>query len=203
MIDLATGYTSVAYYAGDHPLTAAFHGVTSMCLYKNDELVSPDYDGSTTYTLTPEDMDVLKVFFTKTPSNVMTNIKVTGNAEELVVLKDRIVPVTDFSQSIMALEDTEISFRASGASKIKSLKYGMNAVEPQEDGTYRVVLTVDSDINVEVGVASGIENVMPSDEEANDVYTMDGILVMKNASRSQIDGLAKGMYIINGKKLIR
>lgn len=77
------------------------------------------------------------------------------------------------------------------------------AVEPQEDGTYRVVLTVDSDINVEVGVASGIENVMPSDEEANDVYTMDGILVMKNASRSQIDGLAKGMYIINGKKLIR
>lgn len=79
----------------------------------------------------------------------------------------------------------------------------MNAVEPQEDGTYRVVLTVDSDINVEVGVASGIENVMPSDEEANNVYTMDGILVMKNASRSQIDGLAKGMYIINGKKLIR
>lgn len=79
----------------------------------------------------------------------------------------------------------------------------MNAVEPQEDGTYRVVLTVDSDINVEVGVASCIENVMPSDEEANDVYTMDGILVMKNASRSQIDGLAKGMYIINGKKLIR
>lgn len=153
--------------------------------------------------MTPEDMDVLKVFFTKTPSNVMTNIKVTGNAEELVVLKDRIVPVTDFSQSIMALEDTEISFRASGASKIKSLKYGMNAVEPQEDGTYRVVLTVDSDINVEVGVASGIENVMASDEEANDVYTMDGILVMKNASRSQIDGLAKGMYIINGKKLIR
>ena len=75
--------------------------------------------------------------------------------------------------------------------------------EPQEDGTYRVVLTVDSDINVEVGVASGIENVMPSDEEANNVYTMDGILVMKNASRSQIDGLAKGMYIINGKKLIR
>ena len=119
------------------------------------------------------------------------------------MLKDRVVPVTDFSQSIMALEDTEISFRASGASKIKSLKYGMNAVEPQEDGTYRVVLTVDSDINVEVGVASGIENVMPSDEEANDVYTMDGILVMKNASRSQIDGLAKGMYIINGKKLIR
>lgn len=203
MIDLATGYTSVAYYAGDLPLTAAFYGVTSMCLYKNDELVSPDYDGSTTYTLTPEDMDVLKVFFTKTPSNVMTNIKVTGNAEELVVLKDRIVPVTDFSQSIMALEDTEISFRASGASKIKSLKYGMNAVEPQEDGTYRVVLTVDSDINVEVGVASVIENVMPTDEEANNVYTMDGILVMKNASRSQIDGLAKGMYIINGKKLIR
>lgn len=79
----------------------------------------------------------------------------------------------------------------------------MNAVEPQEDGTYRVVLTVDSDINVEVGVASGIENVMPTDEEANDVYTMDGILVMKNASRCQIDGLAKGMYIINGKKLIR
>lgn len=203
MIDLATGYTSVAYYAGDLPLSAAFYGVTSMNLYKNDELVSPDYEGSTTYTLNPEDKDVVKVFFTKTPSNVMTNIKVTGDAGELVVVKDRIVPVTDFSKSLMALEDTELSFSASGESKIKSLKYGVNAVEPQEDGTYRVVLTGDSDIKVEMGVASGIESVKASDQNADNVYTMDGVLVLKNASRSQIDGLAKGMYIINGKKVIR
>ena len=203
MIDLATGYTSVAYYAGDLPLSAAFYGVTSMNLYKNDELVSPDYEGSTTYTLNPEDKDVVKVFFTKTPSNVMTNIKVTGDAGELVVVKDRIVPVTDFSKSLMALEDTELSFGTSGESKIKSLKYGVNAVEPQEDGTYRVVLTGDSDIKVEVGVASGIESVKTSDQNADNVYTMDGVLVLKNASRSQIDGLAKGMYIINGKKVIR
>ena len=203
MIDLATGYTSVAYYAGDLPLSAAFYGVTSMNLYKNDELVSPDYEGSTTYTLNPEDKDVVKVFFTKTPSNVMTNIKVTGDAGELVVVKDRIVPVTDFSKSLMALEDTELTFSASGESKIKSLKYGVNVVEPQEDGTYRVVLTGDSDIKVEMGVASGIESVKASDQNADNVYTMDGVLVLKNASRSQIDGLAKGMYIINGKKVIR
>ena len=72
-----------------------------------------------------------------------------------------------------------------------------------EDGTYRVVLTGDSDIKVEVGVASGIESVKTSDQNADNVYTMDGVLVLKNASRSQIDGLAKGMYIINGKKVIR
>ena len=77
------------------------------------------------------------------------------------------------------------------------------AVTPQEDGTYKVIITADSDIKVELGVASGIKSVTSSENKANNVYTTDGVLVIKNATHSQIDGLAKGIYIINGKKIIR
>ena len=77
------------------------------------------------------------------------------------------------------------------------------AVTPQEDGTYKVIITADSDIKVELGIASGIKSITGSENKANNVYTTDGVLVIKSATRSQIDGLAKGIYIINGKKIIR
>lgn len=37
----------------------------------------------------------------------------------------------------------------------------------------------------------------------NDVYSIDGRLLIRNASQAQVSGLGKGVYIMNGKKLIK
>lgn len=202
-IDLATGYNLIPFYDGDLPFSSSFYGTSTLNVYKNDELVEPQYTGATSYTLNVEDNDVVKFFFTKTPAIAKAIVTVEGDAKELTAVKDQIKEVADFTNPIPCLEDTELSFSVSDKSIVKSFTMNGTAVTPQEDGTYKVIITADSDIKVELGVASGIKSVTGSENKANNVYTTDGVLVIKNATRSQIDGLAKGIYIINGKKIIR
>ena len=202
-IDLATGYNHIPFYDGDLPFSSSFYGTSTLNVYKNDELVEPQYTGATSYTLNVEDNDVVKFFFTKTPAIAKATVTVEGDAKELTAVKDQIKEVADFTNPISCLEDTELSFSVSDKSSVKSFTMNGTAVTPQEDGTYKVIITADSDIKVELGVASGIKSVTGSENKANNVYTTDGVLVIKNATRSQIDGLAKGIYIINGKKIIR
>lgn len=202
-IDLATGYNHIPFYDGDLPFSSSFYGTSTLNVYKNDELVEPQYTGATSYTLNVEDNDVVKFFFTKTPAIAKATVTVEGDAKELTAVKDQIKEVADFTNPIPCLEDTELSFSVSDKSNVKSFTMNGTAVTPQEDGTYKVIITADSDIKVELGVASGIKSVTASENKANNVYTTDGVLVIKNATRSQIDGLAKGIYIINGKKIIR
>ena len=202
-IDLATGYNHIPFYDGDLPFSSSFYGTSTLNVYKNDELVEPQYTGATSYTLNVEDNDVVKFFFTKTPAIAKATVTVEGDAKELTAVKDQIKEVADFTNPISCLEDTELSFSVSDKSSVKSFTMNGTAVTPQEDGTYKIIITADSDIKVELGVASGIKSVTGSENKANNVYTTDGVLVIKNATRSQIDGLAKGIYIINGKKIIR
>lgn len=202
-IDLATGYNHIPFYDGDLPFSSSFYGTSTLNVYKNDELVEHQYTGATSYTLNVEDNDVVKFFFTKTPAIAKATVTVEGDAKELTAVKDQIKEVADFTNPISCLEDTELSFSVSDKSSVKSFTMNGTAVTPQEDGTYKVIITADSDIKVELGVASGIKSVTGSENKANNVYTTDGVLVIKNATRSQIDGLAKGIYIINGKKIIR
>lgn len=202
-IDLATGYNHIPFYDGDLPFSSSFYGTSTLNVYKNDELVEPQYTGATSYTLNVEDNDVVKFFFTKTPAITKATVTVDGDANELTAVKDQIKKLVDFTNPIPCLEDTELSFSVSDKSSVKSFTMNGTAVTPQEDGTYKVIITADSDIKVELGVASGIKSVTGSENKANNVYTTDGVLVIKNATRSQIDGLAKGIYIINGKKIIR
>lgn len=202
-IDLATGYNHIPFYDGDLPFCSSFYGTSTLNVYKNDELMEPQYTGATSYTLNVEDNDVVKFFFTKTPAIAKATVTVEGDAKELTAVKDQIKEVADFTNPISCLEDTELSFSVSDKSSVKSFTMNGTAVTPQEDGTYKVIITADSDIKVELGVASGIKSVTGSENKANNVYTTDGVLVIKNATRSQIDGLAKGIYIINGKKIIR
>ena len=202
-IDLATGYNHIPFYDGDLPFSSSFYGTSTLNVYKNDELMEPQYTGATSYTLNVEDNDVVKFFFTKTPAIAKATVTVEGDAKELTAVKDQIKEVADFTNPISCLEDTELPFSVSDKSSVKSFTMNGTAVTPQEDGTYKVIITADSDIKVELGVASGIKSVTGSENKANNVYTTDGVLVIKNATRSQIDGLAKGIYIINGKKIIR
>ena len=202
-IDLATGYNHIPFYDGDLPFSSSFYGTSTLNVYKNDELVEPQYNGATSYTLNVEDNDVVKFFFTKTPAIAKATVTVEGDAKELTAVKDQIKEVADFTNPIPCLEDTELSFSVSDKSSVKSFTMNGTAVTPQEDGTYKVIITADSDIKVELGVASSIKSVTGSENKANNVYTTDGVLVIKNATSSQIDGLAKGIYIINGKKIIR
>lgn len=200
---LATGYNTVEFYDGDNPFETSVYGTTSLNVYKNDELVTPSYAGAKSYSLTLADNDVVKLFFTKTPAKVEANITVDGDAEKLNVTKDRIVSVTNFTSALSCLEGTEVAFSTADGYAIKAIDMNGTAVTAETDGSYKVVVNSNSIINVKVAVASGIGSVTTSAQNGADVYTVAGVLVLKNATPSQINALAKGLYIINGKTVVR
>ena len=200
---LATGYNTVEFYDGDNPFSTSVYGTTSLNVYKNDELVTPSYAGAQTYSLTLADNDVVKLFFTKTPAQVEATINVDGDAEKLSVTKDRIVSVTNFASALSCLEGTEVAFSTADGYAIKAIDMNGTAVTAETDGSYKVVVNSNSTINVKVAVASGIGSVTTSAQKGTDVYTVAGVLVLKNATPSQINALAKGLYIINGKTVVR
>lgn len=202
-INLVTGYNLIPFNDGDLPFTTSFYGVSTLNVYKNDELVEPKYAGATQYTLEVADKDVLKFFFTKTPAKFNATITVDGEAENLTVMKDQLKEVADFTAPIPCLDGSELLFSVAEKSFVKSLTVNGTPVQPQEDKTYKVVVTADCNIKVELGVASGINDVTAAVRDTNDVYRIDGVLIMKNASRSDVENLGRGIYIINGKKVIR
>lgn len=202
-IEIGTGYNELEFYKGDNPFSVTVYANTKK-VYKNDVAVDPTYSGVSYFRFSLEDGDVVKMFFTKTPATVKADITANGGAENLSVVKDRIQPVADFSAGISCLEDTELAFAAKEGYSIKALTVDGTAATAEADGTYKVVVKADANIVVELQTASGISSVTNADASRTaNVYNANGVLVLKNATPEQTAKLAKGLYIINGKKVVR
>ncbi len=202
-IEVATGYNELEFYRGDNPFSVSVSANTKK-VYKNDVAVVPLYSGGSYFNFSLADGDVVKMFFTKTPATVKADITANGGAENLSVVKDRIQPVADFSAGISCLEDTELAFAAKEGYSIKALTVDGTAATAEADGTYKVVVKANANIVVDLQTASGISSVTNADASRTaNVYNANGVLVLKNATPEQTAKLAKGLYIINGKKVVR
>lgn len=202
-IEIGTGYNELEFYKGDNPFSVTVYASTKK-VYQNDVAVDPLYSGGSYFNFSLADGDVVKMFFTKTPATVKADITANGGAENLSVVKDRIQPVADFSAGISCLEDTELAFAAKEGYSIKALTVDGTAATAEADGTYKVVVKADANIVVDLQAASGISSVTNADaSRAANVYNANGVLVLKNATPEQTAKLAKGLYIINGKKVVR
>ena len=202
-IEIGTGYNELEFYKGDNPFSVTVYASTKK-VYQNDVAVDPLYSGGSYFNFSLADGDVVKMFFTKTPAMVKADITANGGAENLSVVKDRIQPVADFSAGISCLEDTELAFAAKEGYSIKALTVDGTAATAEADGTYKVVVKADANIVVDLQAASGISSVTNADaSRAANVYNANGVLVLKNATPEQTAKLAKGLYIINGKKVVR
>lgn len=202
-IEIGTGYNELEFYKGDNPFSVTVYASTKK-VYQNDVAVDPLYSGGSYFNFSLADGDVVKMFFTKTPATVKADITANGDAENLSVVKDRIQPVADFSAGISCLEDTELAFAAKEGYSIKALTVDGTAATAEADGTYKVVVKADANIVVDLQAASGISSVTNADANSTaNVYNANGVLVLKNATPEQTAKLAKGLYIINGKKVVR
>lgn len=202
-IEIGTGYNELEFYKGDNPFSVTVYASTKK-VYQNDVAVDPLYSGGSYFNFSLADGDVVKMFFTKIPATVKADITANGGAENLSVVKDRIQPVADFSAGISCLEDTELAFAAKEGYSIKALTVDGTAATAEADGTYKVVVKADANIVVDLQTASGISSVTNADANSTaNVYNANGVLVLKNATPEQNAKLAKGLYIINGKKVVR
>ena len=177
--------------AYDNPVQIDTYGATPI-IYQQDNVV----DTKSGTRITVADKDVVKVFLAGTPDTLDVAFAVDENCAECAfneVVRDIIVAVEDVTAPFAVLTGTQVSFKQTGADEIL---VNNEALAADENGVYTVTITADTRI-----VAKGQEQAIENAEATlnHNVYTLQGMLLIKDATPAQINALPAGLYIISGK----
>lgn len=196
-VSVNTGYNTFEFGDMDNPFYLGFYGSPAMVVYQNDELVEASYPGATSYYMTFADQDVVKVFLaTADPQTYGVTFSVEGNLPEVTCVKDLIVAVDAWQDGFSTLQGTQVDLATDVEMEVSVNGSKVEAV----DGKYSFVVNGDTEVVI-AAESSAIDNVEVDAVKDNNVYNLQGILVVKNATIEQIDALPSGLYIINGKKV--
>lgn len=168
-------------------------------VFANDQLVKSKqgtYQG-TSYQIDLFENEVVKVFFQADKPEFKTVTIIGGDL--VSITKDLITPVSQQESSFSALPGTQINISDIAASLIK---VNGEAMEVDENGN--LVLSVgNDDMSIEIiDKSTGIET-LGEQTKSFDVYNLQGISLMRGASLSDVDNLAPGAYIVNGRKVVK
>lgn len=178
----------------DNPAQVSFYvdDASTVNFYINGE----KQEASTTFSgITLSDGDVLKAYLLGTPAEYSVSFasKEGSDFGFTDVVRDVIVPVSDVSAPLSVLTDTQISFRLSGTTLVTA---NGKALVADEDGVYTLSINENTAI-LAGGEPTGIANAAAAD--SRNVYSLQGVLLLQDATEAQIQSLPAGMYIIGGK----
>jgi len=190
------GYTEFSYAESDCPFGLGFY--PDPVVYLNNEEIENQYGSYPAMSNLPE-YPVIKVYQSaQTPLNVTFDI-----APETVpyIEADRLTPVVNASEGLSVLPGTEISIAPTVAESIYVVKANGTEVTPGENGKY--VVTINADTNISISDSnSSIAGVAADNNAAVDVYSLQGVLIISNATPERIAALPAGLYIIGNKKVV-
>lgn len=196
-VNLISGEAVTVNFADtDNPYYISFYQPTYCSIFANGVYLVPQYEGSTSYYVTLVDGDDIKVYLASQPEKYAVTI--TQNVEDAIsaVATDG-QAYSNYASGFTALDGTVVSITL--ADTKASVTVDGATVEADADGKYNVVITKET--NIVVDKTNAIEEVVEVETLNNNVYNLQGILVVKNATESQINALPAGLYIINGKKV--
>ncbi|MBR1963598.1 MAG: hypothetical protein IKA19_02710 [Muribaculaceae bacterium] len=196
-INLISGVAVTVNFADtDNPYYLSFYQPTYCSIFVNGVYLVPQYEGSTSYYVTLVDGDDIKVYLASQPEKYAVTI--TQNVEDAIsaVATDG-QAYSNYASGFTVLDGTVVSITL--ADTKASVTVDGATVEADADGKYNVVITKET--NIVVDKTNAIEEVVEVETLNNNVYNLQGILVVKNATESQINALPAGLYIINGKKV--
>lgn len=195
---LISGYNTITFGDIDNPFYLSVYGSTfeSPVVYQNDEVVTSRYG----YNITFADKDVVKVFLsTATPAFYTVTFETEGDVANVACVKDIVTDVAAWQAGFSTLQGTQVNLSGDNV----EVTVNGEAIEADENNKFTFVVNQDTNVKV-VNKSSGVETIGAAAElKDNNVYNLQGILIMKNATDEQISSLAKGMYVVNGKKVFR
>lgn len=199
-ITIESGYNTVDFYSGDNPFgfSASYYPTSGTAyLYRNGEALSPLY-GS--YQFNVSDNDVIKAFLASEPASYTATFNVSVNTEKISVVKDLITEVESWQNGITDFQGTRINVIPDSGFAVK-VTVDDAEITADENGAFTFDLT--KDVTVSISATSGVETIGTDAKVDNNVYNLNGVLILENATPEEINSLDKGFYIVNGKKVIR
>lgn len=195
-VSVDTGYNEIAFYSGDNPFGLSFYGTNYNNVYVNNEKAKPDYDGGSSYMLSLNNGDVVKVFVASDPE--MKEVAMTASSDLVIsnvsVTMDRITNVSAWAATHNVLPGTEISIKPADDYAIV-VKVGDEEVAANEDGAYVVTVNEATTIAVMTTETAGINEISNANAASSEVYNLQGVRMSGK--------LPAGIYVVNGKKVVK
>lgn len=189
---------TVNFDDSDNPYYLSFYSPKYCSIFNNGVYNTPQYEGSTTYYITLVDGDEIKIYLASEPEKY--TVTVTQNASDAITgFTTDGQAYSNYASGFTALKDTQVGITLDSTSGAQVVVDG-EAASVDENGVYNVAITKDTEIVIDN--TNSIESIAGNEASDNNVYNLQGILVIKNASAEQINALPAGLYIVNGKKVV-
>lgn len=212
-VEIASGYNVFDFYdalVNDGEYATAeisFYGPDlTVAAYKNDETFEPKYANGTSFSLGDlADGDIVKFFLAGTPAkyNVTFEVNGEGTGEDITVTRDIIKAVENWKDGFSTLQGTKVSIKAAEDSKV-TVAVDEQTLTADENGEFTFTVNADTGVKLTYPVDTGISGILSGNVAGKaDIYSLQGIMVKKGATAADADKLPAGVYIINGKKVVK
>lgn len=190
-----SGYNTMSFSSDYSPFELGYYAEDPLVnkVYLNGELIAPDYEDGTSYTLELTNEDVVKVFLASDPVECKVKFNIAEGAD-ITAVHDLVAPVKDLTAELPCFAGTRIDMTpAEGALLVVKL----NGDElDTNNGIYSFVVE-DAENTVEVDLDYSGINAIGNENAPVKVFNMQGIFVGNST-----DNLPAGLYIVAGKKVI-
>lgn len=199
------GYNMIDFYEQMNPFNLSWFGQSDEIpdvaqtgkVYLNGKLLTPMYEGSTSFGFDLANNDVVKLFMDTDPVECNVEFDIAEGVEADVV-KDIVTIVENAAEGFNCFAGTEV--KVTGKEINVTVNGSALTAKESEEGLSVYTFTV-STPNTTVAVTASGSTAVTGIEAGNDfeIYNLQG---MKVSKKSNMKTLTPGIYIINGKKTI-
>lgn len=203
-IALNKGYNMVKFADDEAPFSFSCYPQSSSMAYymlNNNPMANQ-------YECYVHDGDVVKIY-NGAPTPVRVDYEVEDEVKDAVeVYHDYVTKVdhTTVGPNISYLGNiihikpvAPVARAASGAFKVA---VNDESVTPDADGVYTIVVDGNKKIKISKDTPSGVADNFADGNELFDIYTIQGVVVKRNASNEDLNQLPAGIYVAGGKKVV-
>lgn len=197
-VDVTTGYNIVEYYSAMVPFYLSWYSEKELVnkVYVNGEYLAPLYEGSNSYELNINDDSVVKLFLATEPEEC--NVKVNLNDDpDVTVSYDIVTEMSEFPAEINVFKGTLFTITPADGEKVTVQANGIEVAQNSDD-IYEIEIA-DTSTEITIAKTSALKSVI-NDAESSDIFNLMGVKV---GGVADFNRLPAGIYIINGKKVIK